>query len=72
MADSSSSTSAEIFADIRTGKMTAVSAVQAALERAERFKDLNAFVILNKDGALAAAAQVMRARSEVPSPVCLS
>src|SRR5882757_7771225 len=58
MADSSSSTSAEIFADIRTGKMTAVSAVQAALERAERFKDLNAFIILNKDGALAAAAQV--------------
>ena len=72
MADSSSSTSAEIVADIHTGKMTAVSAVQAALERAERFKDLNAFVILNKDGALAAAAQVMRARSEVPSPVCLS
>src|SRR5712672_4300085 len=58
MADSSSSTSAEIVADIRTGKMTAVSAVQAALERAERFKDLNALAILNKDGALAAAAQV--------------
>jgi Asp-tRNA(Asn)/Glu-tRNA(Gln) amidotransferase A subunit family amidase len=58
MADSSSSTSAEIVADIRTGKMTAVSAVRAALERAEQFKDLNAFIILNKDGALAAAAQV--------------
>jgi indoleacetamide hydrolase len=58
MADSSSSTSAEIVADIRTGKMTAVSAVQAALERAEQFKELNAFIILNKDGALAAAAQV--------------
>jgi indoleacetamide hydrolase len=58
MADSSSSTSAEIVADIRTGKMTAVSAVRAALARAEQFKDLNAFIILNKDGALAAAAQV--------------
>jgi indoleacetamide hydrolase len=58
MADSSSSTSAEIVADIRTGKITAVSAVQAALERAERFKDLNAFIILNRDGALAAAAKV--------------
>src|SRR5260221_1040350 len=58
MADSSSSTSAEIVADSRTGKMTAVSAVQAALERAEQFKDLNAFIILNRDGALAAAAQV--------------
>src|SRR3979411_434336 len=58
MADSSSSTSAEIFADIRTGKMTAVSAVQAALERAEKFKNLSAFIVLNRDGALAAAAQV--------------
>jgi mandelamide amidase len=58
MADSSSSTAAEIVADIRTGKLTAVSAVQAALERAEQFKELNAFIILNKDGALAAAAQV--------------
>src|SRR6202163_3207362 len=58
MAHSSSSQSAEIVADIRTGKMTAVSAVQAALKRAEQFKELNAFIILNKDGALAAAAQV--------------
>ena len=49
MADSSSSTSAEIVADIRTGKLTAVSAVRAALERAEQFKDLNAFIILNRD-----------------------
>ena len=38
--------------------MTAVSAVQAAIARAEQMKDLNAFIILNKDGALAAAAQV--------------
>jgi Asp-tRNA(Asn)/Glu-tRNA(Gln) amidotransferase A subunit family amidase len=58
MADSSSSTAAEIVADIRSKKMTAVSAVRAALERAEQLKDLNAFIVLNKDGALAAAALV--------------
>jgi len=58
MANSSLPTAAEIVADIRTGKITAVSAAQAALERAERFKDLNAFIILNRDGALAAAAKV--------------
>ena len=58
MADSSPSTAAEIVADIRSKKMTAVSAVRAALERAEQLKDLNAFILLNKDAALAAAAQV--------------
>src|SRR5258705_1197756 len=58
MADSSSPTPAEIVASIRDKKMTAVSAVRAALDRAEQLKDLNAFIILNKDGALAAAAQV--------------
>ncbi len=58
MADSSSPTAAEIVAAIRNKKMTAVGAVQAALERAEQLKDLNAFIILNKDGALAAAAKV--------------
>src|SRR6266481_644911 len=58
MADSPSPTAAEIVASIRDKKMTAVSAVRAALERAEQLKDLNAFIILNKDAALAAAAQV--------------
>src|SRR5882724_740129 len=58
MADSTSPTAAEIVASIRDKKMTAVSAVRAALERAEQLKDLNAFIILNKDAALAAAAQV--------------
>jgi Asp-tRNA(Asn)/Glu-tRNA(Gln) amidotransferase A subunit family amidase len=58
MADSSSPTAAEIVADIRSRKMTAVSAVRAAFDRAEQLKDLNAFIILNKDGALAAAARV--------------
>jgi mandelamide amidase len=58
MAETSSSTAAEIIADIRTKKITAVSAVRTALERAEQLKELNAFIILNKEAALAAAAQV--------------
>ncbi len=58
MADSSSLTAAEIVGSIRDKKMTAVSAVRAALERAEQLKDLNAFIVLNKDAALAAAARV--------------
>src|SRR5258705_804332 len=62
MADSSSSTAAEIVADIRSKKMTAVSAVRAALERAEQLKDLNAFIVLNKHRALAAAPPVDKCR----------
>src|SRR6266704_611735 len=58
MAYSDSPSSSEICACIRDKKMSAVSAVRAALDRAEQLKDLNAFIILNKDGALAAAAQV--------------
>src|SRR5882757_1279478 len=58
MADSSSATAAEIVAAIRGKKITAVDAVQAAIDRAERLKDLNAFIVLNRDGALAAAAKV--------------
>src|SRR5260370_11424313 len=55
MADTTVPTAAEIVADIRSKKMTAVNAVRAALERAEQAKDLNAFIVLNRDGALAAA-----------------
>jgi indoleacetamide hydrolase len=58
MADSTSATATEIVASIRDKKMTAVSAVRAALERAEQLKDLNAFIVLNGEGALAAAARV--------------
>jgi Asp-tRNA(Asn)/Glu-tRNA(Gln) amidotransferase A subunit family amidase len=58
MADSHSLTAAEIVASIRDKKITAVSVVRAALERAEQLKDLNAFITLNRDGALAAAAEV--------------
>jgi Asp-tRNA(Asn)/Glu-tRNA(Gln) amidotransferase A subunit family amidase len=59
MADSSSPTSAaEIVAAIRAKTISAVSVVQAAIERAEEVKDLNALIILNKQGALAAARKV--------------
>ena len=72
MADSSSPTAAEIVAAIRDKKMTATSAVRAALDRAEQLKDLNAFIILNRDGALAAAARSMPARKPGRWPVCPS
>jgi mandelamide amidase len=58
MAEPSSPTAAELVASIRDRKISAVSAVRAALERAEQLKDLNAFIVLNRDGALAAAALV--------------
>src|SRR3979490_1072741 len=58
MADTTVPTAAEIVADIRSKKITAVSAVRAGPERAEQAKDLNAFIVLNSDGALAAAGRV--------------
>lgn len=58
MADTRSPTAAELVASIRDKKITAVSAVRAALERAEQLKNLNAFIVLNRDGALAAASRV--------------
>src|SRR5882724_9005914 len=67
MADTTPPTAAEIVADIRTRKITAVSAVRAALERAEQAKDLNAFIVLNTDGALAAAGRRCRL-GETPAP----
>lgn len=58
MADTGETTAAEIVAAIREKKATAVSAVEAALDRAERLRHLNAFIVLDRDGALAAAGQV--------------
>jgi hypothetical protein len=55
---SSPSTAAEILQSIRDKKVTAVSVVQAAIDRAEKLKDLNALIFLNKDAALAAARDV--------------
>jgi mandelamide amidase len=58
MADEKSPTAADVIALIRAKTITAVGAVQAALDRAEQHKDLNAFITVNKDGALAAARKV--------------
>jgi indoleacetamide hydrolase len=58
MAQSIPSSAGEIVAAIRAKKITATAVVKAAIERAEQLKDLNAFIFLNKDGALAAAAEI--------------
>src|SRR3954454_15754438 len=63
MAQSIPSSAAEIIAAIRTKKITATAVTKAAIERAEQLKDLNAFIFLNKDGALATAAEVDEGRS---------
>jgi indoleacetamide hydrolase len=63
MAQSIPSSAAEIVAAIRSKKVTATAVVKAAIERAEQLKDLNAFIFLNKDGALATAAEIDEGRS---------
>src|SRR5258708_18086730 len=63
MAQSIPSSAAEIIAAIRTKKITATAITKAAIERAEQLKDLNAFIFLNKDGALATAAEIDEGRS---------
>jgi Asp-tRNA(Asn)/Glu-tRNA(Gln) amidotransferase A subunit family amidase len=64
MADTTSSpaTAAEIVAAIAGKKTSALSVMQAAIERAEQMHDLNALIIVNKDAALAAARKVDAAR----------
>ena len=58
MTDFTSATAAEIVAAIRDRKITATSTVRAALDRAERLKELNALIVLDSEGALARAAKV--------------
>ena len=58
MAQSIPSSAAEIVAAIRDKKITATAVTKAAIERAEQLKDLNAFIFLNKDGALVTAAEI--------------
>lgn len=58
MTTTSPMSATDIVAAIRAKTITAVSVVQAALDRAEAVKDLNAMIVLNKDGALAAARKV--------------
>jgi indoleacetamide hydrolase len=63
MAQSIPSSAAEIVAAIRARKITATAVTKAAIERAEQLKDLNAFIFLNKDGALATAAEIDEGRT---------
>src|SRR3954447_4680683 len=62
-AQSIPSSAAEMIAAIRAKKITATAVTKAAIERAEQLKDLNAFIFLNKDGALATAAEIDEGRS---------
>jgi len=63
MAQPISLSATEIVAAFRAKKVTATALTLAAIERAEQLKDLNAFIFLNKDGALAAAAEIDEGRS---------
>jgi Asp-tRNA(Asn)/Glu-tRNA(Gln) amidotransferase A subunit family amidase len=61
-ADSASPSAAEIVVAIRDKKTTATAAAKAAFERAKQLKDLNVFIHLNEDPALAAAAEIDEGR----------
>jgi Asp-tRNA(Asn)/Glu-tRNA(Gln) amidotransferase A subunit family amidase len=56
------STAAEIVAAIARKQASALSVVQAAIERAERLTDLNSLISLHKDAAVTAAQKVDAAR----------
>ena len=58
MAAPGAMSAAEIVAAIRDRKITATEITKAAFARAEQVKDLNALIIVNKDPALAAAAEI--------------
>ena len=50
--------SSQAVAAIRSGRLSAEAYVSTLLARAEQLKDLNAFIVLDKAGAIAAARQV--------------
>ena len=55
--------SAEAIASIRSGRMSAERYVTAALDRAERVRELNAFIAIDRAGAIAQARRVDAARA---------
>ncbi|HEX2541687.1 MAG TPA: indoleacetamide hydrolase [Caldimonas sp.] len=63
--------SGDVVAAIRSGRMSAESYVVAALDRAERLKDLNAFITLDRAGSTAQARRVddMRGRGTALPPL---
>ena len=58
MADPSLMSAAEIVAAIKDKKIKAADVAKAAFARAEQVKDLNALIFVNKDPAMAAAAEI--------------
>jgi len=56
-------TASQAIAAIREGRLSAELYVQTRLDRAEQLKDLNAFITLDKAGALDAARKVDAARA---------
>ena len=58
MANSSSMSAVEIVAAIRDKKIKAADVAKAAFARAEQVKDLNSLIHVNKDPAMAAAAEI--------------
>jgi indoleacetamide hydrolase len=55
--------SAQAVAAIRSGRLSAEAYVTTLLARAEQLKDLNAFIVLDKAGAIAAARKIDALRS---------
>lgn len=51
-------TSAEAIVAIRSGRMSAEAYVGSCLDRAERVRDLNAFIVLDRTGSIAQARRV--------------
>src|SRR6476469_1653656 len=64
-------TSSEAIAAIRSGRMSAERYVTAALDRAERLRDLNALIAIDRPGAIAQARRVdaMRASGAALPPL---
>ena len=58
MANPGSMSAAETVAAIRDRKITATEVAKAAFARADQVRDLNALIVVNKDPALAAAAEI--------------
>jgi mandelamide amidase len=63
MADSASPSAADIVAAVRAKKITATDLAKAAFARAKQLQDLNIFIHLNEDPALAAAAEIDEGRT---------
>src|SRR4051794_34079744 len=68
-ADSSTMSAGEIVAAIRDRKITATDVSKAAFARAEQVKDLNSLIHVNRDPAMAAAAEIDQWSRPGPLPL---